>query len=169
MATSIKVEGMRELQRKLGELEKRATRRAVARRALKKASAPMLDLIRSYAPHKSGRLELNIVQSSRAKNAEAGNVAFSQVMRSGGSRGDAVAALRAARRSTSSLVQLFIGPTNRAFYAWFQEFGTEHHAPDPFMRPGWDAEWRPTLRRIGEELGREIEKSVARQAARRGG
>lgn len=49
--------------------------------------------------------------------------------------------------------------------AYQQEFGNEHHGPQPYARPTWDREERPTLDRVKDSLGNEIEK--ARERARR--
>lgn len=43
-----------------------------------------------------------------------------------------------------------------------QEFGNEHHGPQPYGRPTWDREERPTLDRVKESLGAEIDKASQR-------
>ncbi|MNR97634.1 hypothetical protein D3C72_288180 [compost metagenome] len=43
-----------------------------------------------------------------------------------------------------------------------QEFGNEHHGPQPYGRPTWDREERPTLERVKESLGAEIDKASQR-------
>lgn len=43
-----------------------------------------------------------------------------------------------------------------------QEFGNEHHGPQPYGRPTWDREERPTLDRVKESLSTEIEKASQR-------
>lgn len=43
------------------------------------------------------------------------------------------------------VVTVAIGPSHKPvdmFYGFFQEFGTAHHASQPFMRPAWMAEHR---------------------------
>lgn len=35
-------------------------------------------------------------------------------------------------------VKIPVGPNSKAFYGLFQEFGTRHHAAQPFMRPAAD-------------------------------
>ena len=46
--------------------------------------------------------------------------------------------------------------------AFQQEFGNEHHGPQPYARPTWDREQQPTLERVKESLRTEIEKASQR-------
>ena len=58
-----------------------------------------------------------------------------------------------------------VGPTHRAFYGLFGEFGTVNHPPHPFMRPAWDELTpEPMISMIGETLAEEIEKARSRLA-----
>ena len=41
-----------------------------------------------------------------------------------------------------------------AFYGMFQEFGTDMHAPQPFMRPAFEETGDETIEAVGEELRR---------------
>ena len=50
--------------------------------------------------------------------------------------------------------------------AHLQEFGSAKHGAQPFLRPAWDAEKKPTLDRISDLLAKNIDKA-ARSAARR--
>lgn len=183
MKVSVKVEGLRELESALSQLEKRATRTAVARRALKKAGEPVAEAMRALAPEVDGDLRQSITVSTKLAS-DAGKQAFHQAMKAGLGKAAAVSAMRGARRAAKSAappVMMFVGPSTKAFHAHFVEFGTAPHinggmfkgsqhpgsAPRPFARPAWDAQQGTALRLITEELRSEIMKAVKRQAARK--
>ncbi|MGN6363917.1 hypothetical protein, partial [Asticcacaulis taihuensis] len=44
----------------------------------------------------------------------------------------------ARKQNPATFSEVFVGPLERQFYAHFAEFGTEHSAPKPYMRPAWD-------------------------------
>lgn len=180
MKTSVKLEGFKELEVAIQQIEKRATQKAVMRRALKNAAQPIADKANNYAEiGPTGRLSESVIVGTKVKN-EAGNVAYSQTLRAGGTKGEAVAAMRSARRGNST-VEMFVGPVVEAFYARFVEFGTAPHInggrfagtmnpgtpPRPFLRPAWDSEQEAVLDRVGAEMWSEISKAVARAAKRK--
>lgn len=182
---TFRLEGLHDLERALEQVARQSTRTAITRRALQKAAEPMAELARQYAPYDEGELEASIKISSRVVG-EVGRAAYSATMReTGGDKGLAIAAMRAARRSFKALnpaVNLYMGPTRNAFHAYWIEFGTAPHvnggkfagsrhpgtAPEPFMRPAFDAEARPTIDRLAPLIWTEIEKHAARVAKRRG-
>ncbi len=47
-----------------------------------------------------------------------------------------------------------------------EEFGNSNQAPDPFMRPAFDAEAQGTIDRVASGLWPEIEKAAAKRARR---
>lgn len=167
---SIKVEGLKEMDAALGELSK-ATARATLRRVLKRAGQPIADRASDLAPDDpstgSPDLHTSIIVSPTIKN-EVGKSAFASVMKSGGSVGEARAALRDARRASGegSFAEMFVGPDAKQFYAHLQEFGTVNHAPQPFMRPAFEEKKGEALDIIKRDLGAEIAKSAARARAR---
>lgn len=180
----MRVEGFRELDAALAQFEKDSTRKAIARRALKKGGEPVAEKMRQLAPRDQGQLQDNIAVGTKVKD-EVGAAAFAAAMRGGGDRGSAVAAMRTARRDAKAAgvqppVYMYVGPTTKAPHAHLVEFGTAPHingglfagsqhpgtAPQPFARPAWDAEADATLKRIATELAAEIDKA-ARRAARR--
>ena len=165
MKLTVKVEGLRELDRALGDLEKKATRKAVARRALKKAAKPMVDRAQALAPKLSGALALSIHAGTKTAEGNAGQQAFAATMKAGGTRAQAGAAARAANRAAAGTVWLHVGP-GRHPQAIFQEFGTIHHAPQPYMRPAWDETKDGMIDAIKRDLAEEITKTAARAAAR---
>lgn len=64
-------------------------------------------------------------------------------------------------------VMMYIGP-GRHPQAITQEFGTEHHPPQPFMRPAWDTKRYDMLDEIAFTMWEEVQKSVARAARKAG-
>lgn len=184
MKITAKVSGFKELEAALAQLEKTATKKTVARNALKKAGQPVADLMAAKAPERSGQLKRNIAVSTKIKG-EAGKAAYAKTMReTAGNKGLAVKAMRDARRAAKGSqppVMMFVGPTVKAPHAHLVEFGTRPHinggrfagsqhpgtAPQPFARPAWDAEKDATIQRIAEEMRIQIDKAVSRQAKRR--
>lgn len=178
-------EGLPELERALENIEKRSTQVSIMRRSLKKAAEPMRELASRYAPVDQGDLSDSIRISTKATR-EVGRAAYAATMRETyGDKVAAVAALRAARRAFKAAnppAILYLGPVRQAFYAKFVEFGTQPHtnggrfagtrhpgmAPDPFMRPAFDAEAQKTIDRLAPILWAEIEKHATRVASRRG-
>lgn len=53
-----------------------------------------------------------------------------------------------------------VGPTNKAFYGTFLEFGTEHIRPQPFLRPAFDEKKNEAAKKIEERLMKGIEKEA---------
>lgn len=177
----VTVEGFAELDRELGRLSKGMARGAL-RRAGVQAMAPMAALAASLAPVETGELAGSIAISARAKGAgsDVGRAEFAAAMRGGQGRAAAVAALRDARRSANEadggppFLELFMGPTqptgpgarDLAIKRIAQEFGTRHHAAQPYMRPAWDQDRAAMLERLKVTLWAEVQKTVARAQAR---
>jgi HK97 gp10 family phage protein len=165
MKVKVKVEGLRDLDRALAQLGKPSLAKASARRALKKAAEPMVSAAQANAPTLSGALKLSIHAGTKVKGGNAGKQAFAAAMRAGASRAQAGVALRAANSANAGTVLLFVGPGSHP-QGIFQEFGVEHHPPQPFMRPAWDGNKRAMLDRIKAELAADIFKTAARARAR---
>ena len=165
---TVRVDGLKELDRALGDLSKR-TAKSVSRRSLVRALEPMAEAARQNAPFRLGDLRESIAVSTRTpQGGDAGKAAFAEVLRGGGSREEARAALRAAKAG-GAFAQAYMGP-GRHPQAIMQEFGTAHHPPQPYMRPAFEAEKQATVERVTAGLRTEIDKAVtraARQAARR--
>ena len=51
--------------------------------------------------------------------------------------------------------EVSVGPDR--YYGYFQEFGTKHHAAQPFLRPAYEQERQPTVSRFSEFMKRIIE------------
>lgn len=160
-----KVEGLKELDAALGEFSK-ATGRNILRRALSQAAEPIRSAAAAKAPVDRGALQQAIIVTAKGP-PDAGKVAYARVMKSGGDAKAATAALRQARRDNAgqnAFAEVFIGPDKSAFYGRFQEFGTVHHAPQPFMRPAFDENAQAALDLIAGALSEQIEKARARAA-----
>lgn len=140
MAFTHKLVGLRELERALGQIEKQATKRTVARRVLNKAALPIRDDARADAPKDKGNLEQSIVVSGTLSRSQR-------------------------KRKDKSVVERYVGTNNPAGLQ--QEFGNSRHGAQPFMRPSWDKNKNNALSTIISELEIEIEKTVRRQNARR--
>ncbi len=171
LVKTIKIEGLKELDRALGELTK-ATARNVLKRVLVKAGEPIAQAARNLAPVDSGELRDSIQVSSRIKNT-IGAAEFAAVLRAGGTRQEAGAALRAARRSSGpgSFAEVHVGPAQAktkadAIKRIVQEFGSINNPAQPYMRPAWAQEQNHALDIVKAELGGEIIKTAKRIAAR---
>lgn len=158
-------EGGRELEEELSKLASHTTRRASARRALLKAAMPMVPVAKAKAPRDKGHLEESIKVGTRVSGPNAARAAYGEVLAAGGTRSQAVQALRDVQRESASFVSVSMGP-GRHPQAITQEFGTYKHAPQPFMRPTWDAEKGKLIPAIRKELWDDIKKSLERAERR---
>ncbi|MFN8996384.1 MAG: HK97-gp10 family putative phage morphogenesis protein [Pseudomonadota bacterium] len=135
----VRVEGLAEMDRALGELPK-ATGRNVLRRVGRARLEPIIEDAAKRAPRLFGNLNDSITVSTK----------------------------RPRRHRKESEVEVYGGPTSLP-QAHLQEFGTRHHGPQPFMRPAWDAGKDELLEGLAEDLANEIEKAaqrIARKQAR---
>lgn len=163
--TTIKVEGLRELEEALQELP-RATGGNVLKRAILKPAQAFADEASAIAPFKTGTLKKEI-KPGTPRIITAGKAAFAAAMRGGASRAEAGAAARAANSAAGGQGRhavVEVGPTQKAFYGVFQEFGTAHHKAQPFMRPTWDRMQNFLIDMVATTLKEEIDKAVARIA-----
>lgn len=134
---TVKTEGFRELDLALAALP-RATSKRVAVKALKKAAEPIAAAGAARAPVLTGGLRA--------------------------SYGVGVKLTRRQRKVSpkESPVEVYVGPNNPA--AVQTEFGNEHQAAEPHLRPAWDGNKDSALDTIKAELWSEIEKAAARAA-----
>ena len=144
----VRLEGFKELEKALSEIGKASTQKAVVRRALKKAAQPMADTAMALAPRQEGTLQASIAVGTKlsARQAKLHRRMF---------------------KDDKAAVEMFVGagPLSSAHN---QEFGNEHHGPQPFMRPAWDAHAMPTLNRIGNLMWDEIDKQAKRNRKKSG-
>jgi len=142
--TRISVEGLKELDAALSQLQGTAaktTLRRVARRALEPMRAEAQRLAPDDPDTPNPDLESSIIISSRQKSGRQGR--------------------RSAEEKRSVVV--YMGPSPEGYpQAVMQEFGTAHHPPQPYMRPAFDGEKDGALEIIKADLGDEINKTVRR-------
>jgi HK97 gp10 family phage protein len=170
MKTTVKIEGLSELEAALQELP-RATGGNVLKRAIVKPATAFAEKARERATKRTGDLKRGIVVG-KPRVISAGKAAFAEAMRRGASRAEAGAASREANRESGGAGRhavVAVGPTRSAYYGQFQEFGTARIAARPFMRPTWDAMQFQMAEDIKMTLADEIERArarLARKAAR---
>lgn len=149
--TTVKVEGLRELDEALGQLSKAAAR-GVLRRVGLKALQPVAETARNLAPDDPATGG-NDLRSSIGVGTKL-------------SRRQAKLARRAVKQGgDKSFVEVYAG-AGQIPHAHLQEFGTSRHSAQPFMRPAWDSNKSGVLDTIKSELGDEIDKTAKRQARR---
>ncbi len=142
----VRVEGLKELERALRQLPQ-ATAKTVSRNVLKKAAQPIADAGRANAPlGPTGNLK--------------------------GPYGVGTKLTRRQRKlhRKQSPIEVFAGPNDPA--AVQTEFGNNHQAAKPHLRPAWDANKMRALDIIKTELATSIDrtaKRLARKAAKAAG
>lgn len=141
MKVSVSIEGFRELDAALGELPK-AIAKGVMRRVLSKAATPIAEAAARLAPEFSGELRDSIAASTKLSKRQA------RKNRKAGGR---------------SYVEVYAG-AGVLPQAHLREFGADHHAPEPFMRPAWDGGKDAALEGIKGDLAAEIDRAATRIA-----
>ena len=146
MTVTMDTQGFAELEDALDQLSKSAGK-GVLRRSLKKAAAPMVEAAIAKVPVASGDLKGSITVSTRLAKRQAGKH-------------------RRMFRDDRASIEMFLGPSydlgDGGRHGHLVEFGTEHSAPQPFMRPAWDQDQKAMLDRLSRELWAELDKSIKR-------
>jgi HK97 gp10 family phage protein len=170
MTVTVKLSGFKELHSALNKLP-RAAAKTTATRALTRAAQPLADRAAALAPVETGELKSSIIVSTKLVN-QLGKKEFHEVMKSGGTKKEAGAAMRAARAGQEGqwLSVVYMGPSKAkskkdGIKRMAQEFGTVNHAPQPYMRPAWEAGKSQALEDIKRELAREIMATARRVIA----
>lgn len=144
---SVELSGFRELDETFYELGK-ALGKGVLRRVGTRALEPMAEHARATVAVRKGFLKRSIHVGTRLARSQR-----QKASRSGGTF----------RLDAQDGVTIHMGPGQDP--AGIQEeFGNVHQAADPFMRPAFDAEAENTIKRVGDGLWPEIEKTAARRA-----
>lgn len=138
----VRVEGLRDLEKRLSKLEKDATKKTIARNALKVGGKVISDTARRLAPFQYGGLRKGIDVGTR----------LSRSQRSRHIKRDPVEVFAGAS-ATSSATQ--------------QEFGNVNHPAQPFMRPAFDSQKEWALAAIENEMEDNITRAIKRQAKAR--
>lgn len=143
MRSTVKVEGLRELEQALSQFNERK-RRAIGRKALDEGGEILARAARMNAPRDDGHMAESIDVSGTLSGRQKG------------------------LRSKLADQERFVGPGTHP-QAHLREFGGDGNPPHPFMRPAWDATQRQVLKRIEDELWLGISRAAqaaARRAAR---
>lgn len=164
MKTTLKVEGLAELQKGLEQFKK-STQTGVLNRVLKRAAKPIEAAAKANAPVDSGELRDSITTEVVRQNA--GKAAFADAMRSGASRAEAGQAARAANRAAAGRgASATVRVRATAPQSVFNEWGTRKMAAQPFLGPALRHNENGAVRSIAADLKSEIEKTAARVARR---
>jgi len=168
----MRIEGAEGIDAALSELTKATARNAI-KRALVRGAEMVAGEMESRAKRLTGRTADSVTASTkRPKGSDVGKAAYALAKRSGASNEAARAALIAARRANpKEFAEAYAGPSNRAGWAHIVEFGGGRQAPQPFVRPGWDASQGRVLRIVVDAMREEVAKAAkrAQRKARREG
>jgi HK97 gp10 family phage protein len=145
---TIRVDGLKELDRALSEM-KTATAKGVVRRTMVKALQPMADEASRLAPDDPRTTSQDLHRSIKVGDAlKAGRSMFVK----GFGFGD-------------GQVTVWMGPTREGYpQAIMQEFGTVKQPAQPYMRPAWDAGKVQLLDDFAKGMAVEITKTAERAA-----
>lgn len=146
MTFTYKIEGLKELDKALGELPEAAGKQ-VLRDVGKKALKPVEAAAKRNVTVRTGALKNSINISTRLSPRQAGIKK---------------------QDPDKSTVEIYAGGGKGGPHAHLLEFGTAHSAPKPFLRPAWDANSDRVLEIVRKELGAAI-TSKARQLAAKAG
>lgn len=144
-AMKLELEGFEELDNALSELSQ-SQGKAVVRRSLNALGQPIaddaaemapIDMDRDYGEHLYETISVSTRLDPKAKKTQR--------------RIDGV---------DRGAVMMHVGPGPKAFHAFLQEYGTAHHAPQPFMRPAWDKHRDTLIPRLKELLWENIERRL---------
>lgn len=149
----MKVEGFRELERALDDLGNDRAAKRIGRAALKKAAQPVAEDAAARAPR---------------DEKDTDGIVLAESLRVG-TRLNKRQARRHKRWRVKGAVEMFVGVANEASaYGHHQEFGTQHHGAQPFLRPAWDANKDRMLDILRRELWAGIKRQLKRQAPKGG-
>jgi hypothetical protein len=134
----LRLDGLADLDRVLTELPK-ATARNVLLRTLKEQGQPIADDGEANAPKLTGGLAQSYTVGTKLSRRQK----------------------KASKKE--SMVEVYIGPTAHPKSVQ-TEFGNAHQAPEPHLRPAWDANVGRVLDGIKNALAEQIDKAIARLA-----
>ncbi len=141
MSIKFKVEGLKELDAQLRALGDSLSKQVV-RRTLKQLGKPIMDEAVDLAPIDNTRDDgphlyemIKISASLEAKH-------------------------KRRLKNPQGTLSVYVGPSKKAFHAHLQEFGTEHHAAQPYMRPAWDKHKGMLLGRLKHLLWKNIQRRL---------
>jgi len=148
-----RIEGLKELDRALGELP-RATGKNVLRRVARKALEPIIADAKTKVHEASGDTKDSLAVSTKLSHRQK-------------------ALHKAMFTSEKSSIEMFAGAGPHLFVpqAIWEEFGVKRRgktfSPHPFLRPAWDGGKMPALNFVKRDLAAEIQKAAARVARKK--
>ncbi len=137
MKVTFRVEGLAECEEALKALPL-ATSKNVLRRALMHAAEPVAKSAQRRAPKRTDKLAASIIVGTKLSKRQ-----------------------RKVAAETKTGVEVYVG-AGPLPQAHMQEFGTAHHAPQPFLRPAVDANGKRMIEIFRDDLRAEIAKAVQR-------
>lgn len=154
---TVEVEGFSDLNAALKQLT-RATERNVLKRAARTAAEPMLEVAKSYAPVKTGKLRNAIALSVGLDDVGFRKRARAAFVATGSARG-----IKRTKGGGDVVAQIKVGG-REVPYASFVELGTVRITAHPFLRPAFDEKQAEALALLKETLTVEVRKATARRA-----
>jgi hypothetical protein len=148
MSATIKIEGLRDIDRALADLGSKALARGVLTRVGKKRMQPIADRANALAPDDAdtpGGLSTSFIAGTKLNPRQAAM----------------------AKKAGKDFVEVYVGTDDPAGIQ--MEFGNVNHGPQPSLRPAWEEGKEAVLSGIGADLWTEIEKTAARKAKRAAG
>jgi len=142
---TVRTRGFKALDRELAKLPG-STGKAAMTRALLEAAEPLARSFRSGAPKATSTLSESIDAGRKLSQRQA-------------------AVDRQILGSSRTMAKAYVG-AGVLPQAHMQEFGTQHHGPQPFARPAWELGKFALLERIKVEAWLQIRKSLARAERR---
>ncbi|GLV21994.1 hypothetical protein TomMM35A_18470 [Sphingobium sp. TomMM35A] len=157
----IKVQGLRELDQALGQLRTKAIAKGTVERALLSAAAPMHQMAQDMAPGRTDPGEVITYGKGESRR-----VRLPGTMKALVQIGKRLTPRQAAqaRKQGKHFAEVYVG--TRDPMAHLEEFGSVNQIAHPFMRPAFDSQAEPTIRRFVETLKSELDKTAAREARR---
>lgn len=149
MSVTVKMSGLRDIERQIERL-KPAGAKGALRRSLRSVGEPIAADMQERAPvDPDGQqsLKKSIGVGTRLEKRQA-------------------ALHRKMFRDDKAAVEMFVGPSyslgDGGRHGHLQEFGTRHHAAQPFVRPAWDAARGSILANLSDLMWAEVEKAISR-------
>lgn len=140
----VTVDGLKELEKTLAELP-RATGKAALRRVGKRALEPVAEAARGGVTRITGQLADSIAVSTNLSKRQK--------------------SLQRRMSNSASAVMVYVGG-GKVPHAHLYEFGSSTQPPQPFLRPAWEANKTRVLKSVADQLGEELQKTVARYRKR---
>ncbi len=143
--TRFRIEGLKELDKALGELPKSTAKRAL-KKVLEEAGEPVAAAARGNAPRLTGNLYEHTDYGTKLTRRQA-------------------SLHKQATKDDKDFAEGFVGTSDPA--GMQDEFGNQHQAAQPWLRPAWDAQKNNALFIITHRLWVVIEEAAARVARRK--